>query len=480
MADQAFVMWGVQSRYYSPATTAKLFLEAEDLTPLGTAALSTALNSTASGAGASKTVFAGDLTTTYAAILSTQASGGGAHLSHVGDFRVWARVQCPTANTGSVRLRLEWGSGDLRRFTQNDEWEMQSTWEGSWRLVDLGLVHLTKARAGGAQRWEGRVLAKSTVAGDDIHVDCLFVMPVTEGYGEARALPTQPAPTSFLLRDEFDQTAGALDTKTLPTGQTWASTGAAPDFSIASGITTRTTAASDRHAVAGASYVNTLVQADVMTSAGGALRLGVIARWVNSSTYFRVYATPGSGASVIASPFGTGEPIVHGAVIFTPGNWYTLRVAVFDTGRVVVWFFPRGSRPGPPALSAEFASLATGGALQTGSTGLYDFSSIAATRSFDNFGVSVPVKDAVIFAGQSMETRHDGVYRESADGSTMDVVSRYEGSTFLLPPSGSEGRATRIIVKPSRGDPDSDPDSALDDISVRISYTPRYLHVPEA
>ena len=40
------------------------------------------------------------LTTSYLAILSTQATGGGAHLSHVGTFRVYARVQVPTANTG--------------------------------------------------------------------------------------------------------------------------------------------------------------------------------------------------------------------------------------------------------------------------------------------------------------------------------------------------------------------------------------------
>jgi hypothetical protein len=58
----------------------------------------------------------------------------------------------------------------------------------------------------------------------------------------------------------------------------------------------------------------------------------------------------------------------------------------------------------------------------------------------------------------------------------------YVGDYLLVPPSGAEGRTTRIIVKASRGQiinnltPNvSWADAGIDDISARLYVTPRYL-----
>jgi hypothetical protein len=138
---------------------------------------------------------------------------------------VWAGTYQSTGNTGAVSVRLEWGEGDFRRRTLNDAVNFAAGERGGqFVLVDLGLVHLTEA-VQGTQRWEGRVLAKSTVTGDEIDVDCLFLFPVDEGYTELSGVWQSDTPTSFTARDEFNQTAGALAGKTVPSGGTWAAGG---------------------------------------------------------------------------------------------------------------------------------------------------------------------------------------------------------------------------------------------------------------
>jgi hypothetical protein len=90
-ADWWSVIWGAETdallRAHDELGQRRLFYEAEGRTVLGGAA--TAVGPTgASGAG-SNVVRHTSLTNTEQAILSTQATGGGAHLSHVGTFRVY-------------------------------------------------------------------------------------------------------------------------------------------------------------------------------------------------------------------------------------------------------------------------------------------------------------------------------------------------------------------------------------------------------
>lgn len=74
-------------------------------------------------------------------------------------------------------------------------------------------------------------------------------------------------------------------------------------------------------------------------------------------------------------------------------------------------------------------------------------------------------------------------------GSDFDKPNSYEGDYLNIPPAGAEGRTLRIIVKFSRGQILTAPggqsilngaDAGIDDLSARLTYTPRYLVVPSA
>ena len=117
--DQRWLTWGLQSRRYDPAATAALFYEAEALTPQGGST-----TGAESGASGGNGVLTGNLTYLYQSVLSTQLSAGaGAHLTHVGRYRVYARIHANTTNGIAVSLRLQWADGDFRNPTLNDPFE---------------------------------------------------------------------------------------------------------------------------------------------------------------------------------------------------------------------------------------------------------------------------------------------------------------------------------------------------------------------
>ena len=358
-ADQWWLTWGLQSRYYSSSANAALFYEAEGRTALGGSAIA-AGPSGASGAG-SNVMRNTALTTSYLAIMSTQATAAGAHLSHVGTFRVYARMQVPTANTGFVTTALEWSEGDFRRVTRNasvalypqdapDFVALGATVGGIWRLVDLGLVTLSSVTAG-TQRWEGRVLAKSTIAGDDIDVDWLMLVPVDEGSGVVSTVIPSASATAFSARDEFNQAAGALVGKTSAVGGVWAGGGDADDFAVeTTGKTAQRATVTDtnpRLDWTPTSLTATAVQADVKN--GGALdgRMGVVARVVDASNYLAAYlywATAAQSSLVVIKVVaGTGTVLnfrLTGPHQYS--SYYTVRLVVDAAGRFAAGYARQG------------------------------------------------------------------------------------------------------------------------------------------
>lgn len=496
-ADQLSLIWGIQSRYYSAAATAELFYQAETRTPLSGAA--TAALTGASGSG-SNTVRHTELLPSWQAVLSTQASGGGAHLSHVGDFRVFARVQRPTTNVGAVSLCLEWGQGDFLRRTTNDVVEYAADeLEGVWTFVDLGLVHLEKVTAG-TQRWEGRILAKSTVGKDDVYVDCLMFFPVTEGYGSLKISPSLTVPSSIQAHDEFDQGGGgALAAKVAPTGGTWAEAGSAKGtFTVDSTnhyITRSALSDSEglglaegRYGLLGTTeYTDIVVGADLFipgppnTGGGGGKReFGIVARYGGAlEPIAGVVAPSESGPDVwrVKRPPFTGGEFGRGDMPFSIDNqWIQLRLAVSSAGRWEFWC--NGLLLG----SGNAEVLATGGELAKGKIGIYDQypSAVALTRYYDNFIAFPPAFDVAVFSKQSAEVRADRMQRKDATGALWLPRKDYKGSYFTLPPSRRESRSARTIVKLSRGNTDTMADSAIDDASFKIFWQPRGLVLPES
>jgi hypothetical protein len=182
-------LWGIQSRYYSAATSAALVLEAEDGVASG-AALN-AGSAGASGGGANKVMRHLDVGTSGGSISYLLGySGGTQTLSHVGSFRVLARVQALSTNTGIVSIRLGWYPRWYATQVTNDWVPIVSAAgaavTGSWVLVDLGMITIPKARSG-SQQWRGEIDVKSTVATDDIDYDWIALLPCDEGTGRLEA-----------------------------------------------------------------------------------------------------------------------------------------------------------------------------------------------------------------------------------------------------------------------------------------------------
>lgn len=495
-ANQFWLTWGIQSRYYDAATSAALFYEAEGRTAMGGSAVA-AGPAGASGAG-SNVMRNTALTTAYQAILSTQATAAGAHLSHIGTLHVYARAQIPATNTGTVSVALEWAEGDFIRWTRNTATAIDPLHEGRWRLVDLGLVTLSKVTAG-TQRWEGRIIAKSTVGGDDIDLDFLFLVPATEGSGIASGVYRIGTATAWSARDDFTGTTSgtALGTRAAPVGGNWATSGDVTDFTFtdtpveALNRATTTAGSSIRYAVLGSTnYSNVLVQGNVAISGtpstGQSSRAGVIARWVDASNHLRAYivkSIPNAGQTewqfIVES---TTSSIVFGSpvVSLSDGEFYKISILAMADGHLVATL---ETAAGLRLATVEGMStvLATGGTLATGLPGFYDFtiSTPVTTRWYDELFVSVPAIDAAVYASQSLEIRSDRVRREDSGGTLWPKPSSYEGDYLLVPPSGAESRTSRVIVKGSRNDPfEYDPN--IDDISARLFVTPRYLNVPSA
>jgi hypothetical protein len=104
---------------------------------------------------------------------------------------------------------------------------------------------------------------------------------------------------------------------------------------------------------------------------------------------------------------------------------------------------------------------------------------VADARTYDNFAAWVPDLDAVLFANQSAELRHDGIVREDSTGAAYGPMSSVIGDLPRLPPSGTEGRPVEILLVPSRGDFDQLPDSGgTDALDVTINARPTWLFRP--
>jgi hypothetical protein len=416
-------------------------------------------------------------------------------------------VASPASNAGTVTVRMDWGTGDLQRLNKNDPVTVGAA--GNYTLIDLGTIHVPKTPRG-TQQWQGTIYAESTVAGDDIEIDCLFVFPITEGYGEASSIPPLESPSSLSVYDYFDQTAGALVGKTLPSGGTWSGVGDTDDFAVnATTAVASRTAVSDtapgRVEVAGSVILTgTTVQADVKSTvvpvvAGQVINTGVVLRYTDVNNFARAYASFSKTVRNGFTTYGISLAlVVRVAGVETTytgsGGWsgssytaptMTVRATAYADGTVYAWLGQAGRAFGAPGLAVNVPALSSTGALASGKVGIYDYQppSDASTRTVDNFFAFAPstqVPDAALYALQSLEVRGNSVVREDSTGTIWSTPSVYRGDYFLIPPAGAEGRTTRIIVKASQGDPSANGlDGGIDDISAQVTYIPRFLHVPE-
>lgn len=490
---QNSVIVGWQSKNYSATASAGLWFEAEDMTALN-GATATAVTS-ASGTAVQKT----GVWDAWIGVLSTQASGGGAQKTHKGTYRVIARASAGNASQ-TVEIALEWGVGDLTSLTRNTPVELDSSQK--FMLCDLGLIYIRPEAAS----WQGRVIARQTSSltfQGIVNVDWLMFIPVDEGSGVASANPIPAAASSPNQFDAFATITGGavLNARTGTSGSTWTTgvtTGAASDFvtnvaSFGNGNSAYRTVSNDtgaRFATYGASITGAVdVTTDLLLSDTQSTENGLIARWSSANTHVRFTIVNHNTAFTVESvrlAVITGGLVSQAVTAKIPtniGRARTLRLVIDASGSAFGIISYRGG-PMLAVLSLFDTALATGGTHANGNVGFYDFNNTAVgTAPSEYHGLyasNSAATDAAMFQSKSLTLTSSAVTRTDRTSSSQSSVA-YEGDYLRVPQAGKENRTVRFIVKGSRGFINSaspGDTSPADDISARLTVTPRYLMLP--
>ena len=462
------LMWAVRSKNYSSSAANGIYFPASELTAMDTA-----------------------IGTNWTPLFSTSRDSGSAplgNLVHQGTYRIWMGV---TVTTYIIDFRLVWDVGDMTLPVENAPVTPTTSRAGGTFMVDLGEVRLD-APPTGTHAWQGQIQARATIPGLTATVRELWVVPVDEGYGVLRAsLNSNIGMAIYSARDEFNQSAGALAGKTAPVGGIWSGSGDADDFQVdATNDWITRTAVSDSADTNGrydrlpVTMTSCAVQADFKRSVATATVTTfhkVFARYVDTSNHVSFGMLDDGTLGVETLVAGVTSRLGSVEVSISTDVWYTLRLAVDTQGNFQAWFGPQGSQ-GSLVASGTSTVLATGGTLASGHIGLYDAQTAATahTRYYDNFAAWVPLADAVIFSGQSLEMRTEGIFREDSAGlGAYGPVSNVVGDMPRLPPATVDSRVCQFFINTSRGDFGQLQDATrTDDISVRAFYRPSWLTVP--
>jgi hypothetical protein len=476
-----FVEWGVEQRYYNAATS--LILDSEDMTPVGGTQV-TSPTGAYKRAGATKNTIETVLLPEPTICCETGV------LKHVGTFRVKARVYCAIGGSLPTKasMRLSWQDGE-GPFSAND-W-VQAPVANLFAEVDLGTISVSPA-AVGSQKWTGKIEAYSgNVAGfEDLYIDYLTFIPVGEGYGQARGVQSS-APGTISAFDNLTTgtLSGSLNARTPAVGTAWATSGAATDWTVTAGAVTRKTVSDTepRFGVLGAA-----IGSGVVTIAGtfprtlnGNITLGAVTRWTNSSNYafaiFRVTLAGGCtlelGVRVAGVTTILATQTLAGVGFFVTALNAKL-TATLD-GALTVTTTTGGKAV---TLGVSSSAIATGGALASGKSGIYDLSaaSEAATRTFTSVQVSaLAAIPYCIQPSRTMEVRSDSTLAQDSTGTYYGPVPRYRGSRFFVPQDGSANRTSRVIVKADQNDlEESDATFIGVAFTAAVWATPRYSVIP--
>jgi hypothetical protein len=391
---------------------------------------------------------------------------GTGNLSHVGMFRVKARIQ---AGSLSNLFRLSWRSGDGP--TASNDWVTPISTLG-WIEIDLGMITIATVTSG-TQRWTGQIEVQgATSSPGTVLVDYMTLVPVIDGYGVARTSYTSQSGvvTGY---DKFIGTtaAAALGVRAAPLGGSWATSGDATDFVFGDTFNftdtveciARATAVVEttgRFAILGStSYTNVMVSVLVYYQAAvnGDWEQAIVARWVDSSNYLRLIMPMATGG-VAAAPkleqvvAGTPTTLAVGIRALPVNTTYQLVLMAYATGGVTGLIVDTNGLV-LQVLTASSSAIATGGALATGKPGIRDRSTSVvgpASRPYTSFSVGTPPDEKVaIYSGRTMQFRYDTTIRDDSTGTYTGRPWIYEGSRVTIPVgTSSSGVRTRYSTLP--------------------------------
>jgi hypothetical protein len=465
------VEWGIENRSYVVGTS--LVLDSDSLTA-NSGTQTTRSGSYDPNATGNNVIRASTVAPSPLAICSAVSQ------THIGTFRVWARVFVARS---SQRVRLAWRVGD-NRYTLNS-WVAPPISTAGWCEMDLGTVVIPTVLAG-TQSWDARVDAYEsdlTVTPAAVDVDFLRLTAAGEGYGRARAVFTyNPGVTSGY--DQFAGATGNLGGRVAPLGGTWASTLAGVGTTDLVGsnnqfVTSQGGADNRRHGILGTtSFTNAEVSADVFlgstvpASAGASgvawVTQGVIARWVDVNNFASAVILRSSGFATsppsVALQINAGSTNLANAALPTSTPLQCrVRLIVYTSGFVIAQVLDLSGVLLATA-SATASTLATGGTLAAGRSGIIDTNfqyTSPPLRAYDNFTAAVPDSfPPVVYSGQSIQFRHDAALRTSSGGTLY-------------------GGTSRVGVAARRGDLAVDPaDAVTDSTTIQVAYRTRGLVIP--
>lgn len=471
--NRRHVEWGVESQYYNSGTS--LLVDSDNMTVMS------GIQTTRTGAydpnAAGNNVIRATVYSTPSAMCTTGV------LSHVGTFRVKARVW---ASSSDLRVRLTWQAGD-GPFVSNP-YATPSQF-GYWTEVDLGII-VIPPKVSGTQRWSARVEALSFTNGDSIDVDYLILVPAGEGYGKARAA-YQYEPGTLAATDDFLGLGigTALNTR-VTFGGPWATSGSATDFvgNATFGSTARRSTAGDtgfgRFAVLATAYTDTEVRAQVTGSiasssvTSGYALFGVLARYVDANNWLTgsIRWGPSPALIVTKNVAGVQTNLAQVPIGTLSVTFWVIRMLVWSTGAGLLRIEgPDGDVRG--VASFFDSTLATGGALATGKTGIVDYGNVAPAfdRDYDVIRVYTPPAEPIaMYSGRTIEFRHNETLRQDSTATYYGRPASYRGTRFTLQPG-----TNRVLAKARRLDVEVATDeSVTDGLQIQVAYTPRGLVIP--
>lgn len=442
--NQRSMLWGFRSASYSTATSAALEYDANSLTPInGAAAVEEDIEIVEPPVGI------------WFPFLETTILSGAVQMTHLGSYRVWARVRVAGEGPGGIKLRLAWGNDDATAPTVNEASEVGSK-IGEWYLVDLGEIRLEQPPLG-AHWWKGVLQIYSPFTVTATYVENLFFQPVGENAGKLRAtsVPSssaataakEPAPGEAESNNTLHAGTGGGHAWENPTHVTEGHTGERAELKMGVGNLETQALYVHKFGFAIPSAATVLGIAVSAASGGQGSNFGLF----DYVQLVKAGVLAGSSIEGPDNPSGGGPSDLWGT------TWTPAQINATNFG-VAFWVLKEGS-PATVWINAG----------------------VVVTVYYSLNLTSLPV-DAVLYADRQTAVTWQGAFREDTTSTAYARISEETGDLCRLPPSGLEGRPVQLFVKNSRGllaspstNEAGEPDSGIDTIKAVVSYRPCYI-----
>jgi hypothetical protein len=425
--NQKGLLWGFRVTQYNSASTGLLVYDAKDMTAINSA------SNVGNGESYSGTVVALGTArpNVWHPLLSTDLVAGAAHLTHLGSYRVWARVF-----TGATSMRLAWSSGGATAPIYNDA---QQVIANGWYMLDLGEIRLDEPPTASTEHW-WRGYLQLYGPGNGCFVDRIWFQPISDGGGKLRATVTPEA--SVIV----EQKNPSLGVNGGGAGVAWTNPNNPVSGQVAQVELTPAQA----------------TQKLKLTGLGFNIPAGAVIHGfslavahscnVGSQTVNVALITASAESSAEASgeqgmlTYGTASDLWGRAWTATEVNSPGFGIALWTTANVPA---------GVPAIQQI---------------------SYLWLNCFWTFAGAAETPDSVIYGSRKGEVRYDGAVRQDTTSNSYVSVSQITGDLARLPPSNLENRTAQLFLKPSRGDlTPNQTDPGIDKIQAQVFYRPCYI-----